>query len=263
MIGIILLPLRNKFSIRKSDFSSYILYVNNWIAFKGPHTANNVVYKPHTRITSITSSPWIQIREINGLMYSFPSIKRAVTIPSLPSLVSKLPKEWEKMSWSCIQFTASKSRFFSPIVGSTTKDMTLHPSHPIYHITFKTRTWLFLTIFFRSLFNPCFSEGSWGTRRTATSLHPQRSGITNWGQEYYWLSTKRFHFNKTTNCCSRCCSNLSFKNYRFSCKWWQCYDVQTKKEKWYIKWNVSVLDTYFHLVRRKSGGFYTCMQQSI
>ena len=45
----------------------------------------------------------------------FPSIKRAVTIPSLPSLVSKRPKEWEKMSWSCIQFTASESRFFPPL----------------------------------------------------------------------------------------------------------------------------------------------------
>jgi len=41
----------------------------------------------------------------------FPSIKRAVTIPSPASLESKRPKEWE-MSRSCIQFTASESRFY-------------------------------------------------------------------------------------------------------------------------------------------------------
>jgi len=53
------------------------------------------------------------------------------------------------------------------------------------------------------------------------------------------------------------------KTTGLSCKWWQCYDVQTKKEKWCIKWHVSVLDPYFHLVRRKNGGLYTSMQQYI
>lgn len=153
--------------------------------------------------------------------------------------------------------------FLPSIVGSTTKDTASHPSHPIYHITFRTRTSLFLTIFLRSLFIPCFSEGSWGTRRTATSLQPQRSGIMNWGQEYYWLSTKCFHVNKTTNCWSWSCSNLSFKNFGFNCKWWQCYDVQTKKGKRCTKWHVSLLDPYFHLVHRKNGGLYTCMQMYI